>query len=157
MNWRHLIQSALLLAGQLPARTPPGRPRQADLKRAISNAYYAMFHALCHSNATALWGNPGGTPGAPGWSRIYRSLEHNQARQRMNQITGSSPQLRNFASTFQALQNHRHQADYDPNSRYLRSGVLNLIGQADASIQDLLSTSQDERRTLAVATILRPR
>ena len=61
MNWRHLIQSALLLAGQLPARTPPGRPRQADLKRAISNAYYAMFHALCHSNATALWGNPGGT------------------------------------------------------------------------------------------------
>ena len=99
----------------------------------------------------------GGTPGAPGWSRIYRSLEHNQARQRMNQITGSSPQLRNFASTFQALQNHRHQADYDPNSRYLRSSVLNLIGQADASIQDLLSTSQDERRTLAVATILRPR
>lgn len=33
-----------------------GRPRQADLRRAISAAYYALFHALCRCCADTLAG-----------------------------------------------------------------------------------------------------
>ena len=83
MNWRHLIDAARLLAGQTGQMAPRGRPRQAMLKRAISTAYYAMFHALCHSNANALIGVSPGPPYPMAWTRAYRALDHNFARERM--------------------------------------------------------------------------
>ena len=55
MDWRHLIDAARLLARQ-GGVTVRGRLRQTMLKRAVSAAYYSMFHALCRSNANALIG-----------------------------------------------------------------------------------------------------
>ena len=54
MNWRHLIDAARILAGDSATRQMRGRPRQAMLKRAVSTVYYAMFHALCLSNANRV-------------------------------------------------------------------------------------------------------
>lgn len=42
---RHLIAIAKFLATK-GVSSSIGRPRQADLRRALSTAYYAMFHAL---------------------------------------------------------------------------------------------------------------
>ena len=53
MNWRNLMDSARGLAGQVEPQQP-GRPRQEPLKKAVSAAYYAMFHALCRSNAETM-------------------------------------------------------------------------------------------------------
>ena len=50
MNWDHLIDAARVPAGTTEG-TPPGRPRQVMLKRALTTAYYTMFHALCKSSA----------------------------------------------------------------------------------------------------------
>ena len=47
----HLLQMAIGLA---EANT--GRPRRADLCRAVSTAYYAMFHCLAHTCADSLAG-----------------------------------------------------------------------------------------------------
>ena len=43
MDWLELIRASRLLAG--------GQPSQDFLRRAISTAYYAMFHTLATSNA----------------------------------------------------------------------------------------------------------
>ena len=53
MNWNDLIAIArVLAAGALPPLT--GRPRRAELSRAISTIYYAVFHALANNNANTL-------------------------------------------------------------------------------------------------------
>ena len=48
------MEAARLLAGSSASSSASGRPRQAMLRRAVSTAYYAMFHALCQSNADTL-------------------------------------------------------------------------------------------------------
>ena len=48
-------------------RLAEGNPTQADLRRAVSSVYYAVFHAICQSNADTLVGdNPQDRMSRPG-------------------------------------------------------------------------------------------
>ena len=55
--------------------------RQAYLKRAMSTAYYAMFHTLCKNSADSLVG-PIGTPDRSrrAWNQAYRAVEYGNAK-----------------------------------------------------------------------------
>ena len=54
MNPARLIN----IATQLALSSGDTPERQEDLRRAVSTAYYAMFHTLANSNANALIGAP---------------------------------------------------------------------------------------------------
>ena len=71
MTPRDLIQTARRLA-------QPGaaQPTQADLRRAVSTAYYALFHCLAATAADLLTGSSR----SPEWHQVYRALEHGKAR-----------------------------------------------------------------------------
>lgn len=56
MNPRHLIRIARQLASGVVSGSR-GRPRQAELRRAMSAAYYALFHALAYCCADRLAGS----------------------------------------------------------------------------------------------------
>ena len=66
--------TALLLA-----RAGSKRPRQSDLKRAISTAYYALHHALAREAADLLVGK-GVSRSTDAWVQVHRSLEHGFAK-----------------------------------------------------------------------------
>ena len=156
MDWTHLIDAARLLAGATgtPAR---GRPRQIMLKRAVSSAYYAMFHALCVSNADTLIGT---SPAADRmtWRRTYRALEHGPAKNRMEQqLANLPPVIQDFAKSFSVLQEQRHKSDYDPDAYLQRSFVIRLIDRAESAIRALFSADVGERRSLAALVLLRDR
>lgn len=158
MNWHHLIDTARILAGDSSTRQRRGRPRQAMLKRAISTAYYAMFHALCHSNANVVAGQSTDTQTRDSWTRTYRSLDHGPARQRMSQATGTmEPAVQRFAAVFAQLQQQRRLADYDPHSIYSRNQVFTLISAAETATEDLLNATPAVRRPLATLVLLRER
>ena len=134
-----------------------GRPRQAMLKRAVSTAYYAMFHALCSSNANVLAGVWSGS-NRLAWLRTYRAIEHGAAKNRMEQHRVNLPSsIRFFAGSFAAFQEQRHQADYDFTAKFLRRDVITLIHRAESAIQALYAASVAERRTLATLVLLRDR
>ncbi len=61
MNCEQLIDLADMLAGPRGQREGRGRPQQTYLRKAISAAYYAMFHTLANSNADTLNQSPGET------------------------------------------------------------------------------------------------
>lgn len=61
-----------------------GRPRQADLRRAVSTTYYALFHALSRCCADILAGSTPAHRRQRGWQLVYRSLEHGPARSRLD-------------------------------------------------------------------------
>lgn len=58
--------------------TPP--PSEADVRRAISTAYYALFHTLAASNAELIAVQPGSGMAVHVWYRDYRRLEHGRSR-----------------------------------------------------------------------------
>ena len=57
MNLEQLLEIAEMLAGAPQHGETRGRPQQMQLRKATSNAYYAMFYALANSNADTLIGS----------------------------------------------------------------------------------------------------
>ena len=112
-----------------------GRPRQTNLRRAISTAYYAVFHSLCHMCADAFIGNNNDMREA--WRQVYRSLGHGYIKDRCasNYMKQCFPlNVRNFCFIFKQLQEKRHEADYNPLERFLQKDVEEAISQADIAI-----------------------
>ena len=98
----------LMEAGRAP-------PAQARLRRAVSTAYYAMFHCLAASAADLFIG----TERSPAWQRAYRALEHGKARTACRQVWTRREfpaEIRDSAEAFVELQRARQQADYALNT-----------------------------------------
>lgn len=74
-----MIPRDLLAQADHLCRLSPKRPKQANLRRAVSASYYAVFHALCRSNADALVGKGAARP-TRAWMQTYRALDHAQQR-----------------------------------------------------------------------------
>ena len=135
-----------------PGATPP--PSQADMRRAISTAYYALFHTLAASNAELIAGQPQSSISSYAWERVYRRLDHGRAQNNLRGVLGQlSPSGENFTRTFIDLQDRRQEADYDPNAPITRTRTLNIIARADTAIRDFAQLTQEERRLLAAQSM----
>ena len=106
-----------------------GEPKQASLRRAVSTAYYALFHLLI-DEAVGNWGV------ARQRSVLARTFDHGKMKGicddhvKMFYSSGQPPsgvQLKNIAHTFVLLQEKRHTADYDNSKQWSRSDVLNVL------------------------------
>ncbi|MGO7185847.1 hypothetical protein ACCT14_31390 [Rhizobium brockwellii] len=137
------------------AKASPKRPRQSDLKRGVSTAYYALFHALARDCADLLVGT-GDTRSEPAWAQVYRTLEHGVAKNSCKAAAspGFPGNIVSFADTFVILQEERHRADYDPLARYVRAEVLVLIDNCEQAIRDLASAPRSDRKAFAVWVLL---
>src|ERR1700731_2100373 len=122
-NPEHLFEQAEKLI------VPPaaGRPRQVDVRRAMSSAYYAVFHALLAAAADEFVGKTKHT--SVEYTLLYRSINHGWLRQLCDGLKGAQPAGKfsrfappaGFGPNIQALslavidlQEKRHSADYDP-------------------------------------------
>jgi len=72
MDPLHYIDASINLATE-----QRGKPRQVYLRRAISTAYYGMFHTVSKTYADALIGTSK-TRNDNAWLQAYRSLVHSQ-------------------------------------------------------------------------------
>ncbi|MFN4169033.1 MAG: hypothetical protein ACK4HD_12050 [Pannonibacter phragmitetus] len=115
------------------------KPRQADLRRAVSAAYYAVFHELARTCADALVGATKARRPNRAWVEVYRGLDHGTAKNACNGASNVTfPQeIRNFSDAFKQLQAARHSADYDPMIRLDKIEALGFITLAEDSIAAL--------------------
>ena len=74
MNPDHLLDQA----ERLLTPTRPGFSRQADLRRAISNAYYALFHFVMRAVADEFVGAR--QRRSARYALVYRSIDHRALR-----------------------------------------------------------------------------
>ncbi len=144
----------------LQPRNRRGRPKQADLRRAISTAYYAVFHALCRMCADALVGMSRDARNA--WQQVYRAVEHGCTKDRCQDrvIKNEFPsETRLFCAIFLQLQEKRHAADYDPFEQFLVKDAEQVIEQARMAISYIARNQMDlkHRRAFAVWILLRKR
>lgn len=155
VNWTDLIATGRTT---LIPQPPAAQPTLAAIRRAISAAYYAAFHALTASNADALIGSVHDQLTADAWIRIYRGLNHNHAKSQLQRNrTGFSADARVFADLFSDLQNERHNADYNPQATFTVQTATIWLNKAEAAITDFLQTSRSERAAIAILTLIRTR
>jgi uncharacterized protein (UPF0332 family) len=129
-------------ARQLATREPK-RPKQASLRRAVSTAYYAIFHLLSTETAKN-WKRP--AERAP----VARMLDHTPMgkvctakRDELNAYFKSRPapghnldvlkNLHVITNTFVEMLQHRHTADYDGSAKWSRTDVLEKIESVEAA------------------------
>ncbi len=155
IRWQDLIATSRSLT---TPQQPNIQPLEDSLRRAISTAYYAMFHALAISNANCLIGSPYDPITRHAWSRAYRGLEHRDTKRNLqrNQVLFSR-QVRIFADTFVQMQAQRHNADYDPDQTFTLSATLNWIDRAEHAIVDFMSVPVEERKAVAIQSLIRGR
>lgn len=113
----------LLEQAQFLARREPKRPKQASLRRAVSTAYYAIFHLLIQE-AVRNWRRPGER------NLLSRMFEHGvmkKACAKKCKELEKTADLYFVADTFVQMQQHRHTADYDNDTKWTRVDVMNQL------------------------------
>ena len=122
-------------------------PSEADFRRAVSAAYYALFHAVTLQAAAFL------VPG-DGFSERYRyarGFEHRDVRNvslwvtdsgtpperlaGMVELARSEPQVRVVATATRLLDNERRVADYDHFAEFTQNRALRAVNRADQAVE----------------------
>lgn len=117
------------------ATREPRRPKQASLRRAVSAAYYALFHLLTFEASGNF------VKAADLSSRINRTFNHGDMKKVSKHFAGgvvpkaikgqgtvSVPQLlKNVAQNFVDLQEARHEADYNLAKSFTRKEALGIV------------------------------
>ena len=136
---------------------------QADLRRSVSTAYYAVFHLLT-TESVAHWDVPSSRPS------LARMFEHSVMKRVSNRIADPKQnpfvnenattvqKLRRLAKIFVQLQEKRHVADYDNATYWTQSEALVEVESA----MDAFDLWNDLRHTkiaqdYLVSLLIKPR
>lgn len=134
--WRDLLTQAERLA-----HLDPRRPRQVNLRRAISSAYYSVFHFLIDAATRAIAG--GASNRQQVRAVLARTFSHGSMARACKAFMGPSPpdvfvravgtgvppDVRALSRLFVDLQEERHQADYDMLIIFPKAQVIARIAQ----------------------------
>lgn len=130
-----------------------GRPRETNLRRAVSTTYYALFHCLAACCADMLVGGAGANRSKPAWRQAYRALQHRRAHDRCDNtknIQWFPNEVQDFANVFVVMQMKRHDADYDPHTAFSKPEVVQGISEAEDVIRRFRQVPVKDRRAFAV-------
>ncbi|MFO1101701.1 MAG: hypothetical protein U1E20_02215 [Methylocystis sp.] len=134
-----------------------GRRNSPLKRRAVSTAYYAVFHAVAKLCADELL--PGADRGSEEFEKAYRALEHSSLKRAAQNFAPSQSRLREIGNLIAELQSERHKSDYLPIERHSYSvrKCSELIDSARIAMQKLRELDASERRILVVALIFKNR
>jgi hypothetical protein len=166
LNPEHLFEQA----EKLIIPPPAGPPRQVDIRRAISAAYYGVFHATLAAAADQFIGKTKRTDSQYGLD--YRSVDHKWFRDLCDDLRKQTPPMRYnrhlpnngfgenivaFAAAVVELQEKRMVADYDPMIRVKTSDALLAIKTARAAVRRFSRASSARRNAFLGLLLFPPR
>ena len=141
VSWQGLLESSRLAAAS---------GLTDSIRRSVSTAYYAMFHAPAASNADCPVGAPQGGLDQHTWLRAYRGMDHRDARRNLSQDRQLfSSSVQRFIDTFGELQDARYAVHYDPSRVITPSEATHWIGRAEAAIGEFVQVHHSERTAVA--------
>ncbi len=165
LNPDHLFEQADKLV------TPPvGRPRQVDLRRAISGAYYGLFHFAMTSIADQFVGKTQRATNR--YALLYRAVQHKTLKEVCDEtikptvgrryaayfpVGGFGPEIQAFAVSAASLQEKRHLADYDPMLRFVTSDAKLAIEAARSAVENFSRADQEQQRAFLTLLLCQPR
>jgi hypothetical protein len=166
LNPDHLLDQA----ERLTAPAGVGAPRQADLRRAISAAYYGVFHAVATEAADEFVGRT--QRDSSRYALVYRSVGHRRLREVCDDVVkstapskylkylprdGLGPDLVAVAAAIGELQERRHSADYDSLFRAKTSDADLAVATARNALSHFRNASRGPRRVFVSLVLFPPR
>ncbi len=146
------------------------KPKQASLRRAVSAAYYALFHLLIDESTRFL---VAGRQRDALRRQLGRSFDHGHMKKTAQAFVSPSPgnnawravlgggpsaALVDVASAFALLQEARHEADYDLARVFTRVEVKALVARAGAAFKSWPAVAgTEEGDAFLVALLVRGR
>lgn len=141
----------LLAQAEKLLRGDGGRPKQANLRRAVSSAYYALFHFLIEEATIFVVG--AGRSDKALRQLVGRGFTHTAMREASAEVRKGTPRdllkpfwtlysvptnatLGRLAAAFVDLQQERHRADYDLSQPITLKEADSLVQQARRAISD---------------------
>lgn len=150
-------------ARHLAAREPK-KPRQASLRRAISAAYYAIFHLLVSKGVARF------SPNRPQGLRLQmrRVFSHADMKDVCRSFAGGNlpvatrnliaqpiePDLQFIAERFDQLQEARHEADYDASASFTRTEALQRVEAAEEAFAAWRRVRNNPNATIFLAALM---
>ena len=165
INPEHLFEQADGLVA-----TQVGRPRQADVRRAISAAYYGVFHAIITQGVNLFVGAT--NQNSKNYGLAYRSVDHAWLRELCREVqkqtlpnrfrpyepnNGFGPNIQAFAIALVDLQEKRHVADYDITATMRQSDAVLAVKTARAALRRFSKASKTRRNAFLGLLLFRPR
>jgi hypothetical protein len=165
LNPEHLFEQAEGLIAQ-----QAGAPRQVDLRRAVSDAYYGVFHAILTAAADEYVGKT--KQSTAQYALVYRSVNHNAFREVCTELkkptlsqryaryaprNGFGSNIQAFAAAALELQEKRHAADYDPSVRMGRSDALLAVNTARSALARFRKANRTRRKMFLSLLLFQPR
>jgi uncharacterized protein (UPF0332 family) len=169
LNPGHLIDQAEQL---LITKNSRGQVRQSERRRAISAAYYAVFHTVLTALADKIVGR--GERAASNYALVYRSVDHGRLEALCKSVSKGKPDsksklvpfvsdggfgtnLRQFALLAIDLKEKRNEADYDPAKWVNLEDARTAIRSARSAIGHFATIPVDEKRLFLLLLAFTPR
>lgn len=163
------LDAQLLLLARRIARLDANRPAQANLRRAVSTAYYSLFHFLVNHGCALVLGTSNETK--PFRAILARGFQHGSMQNVCKWFTrGGSfpraimstlptafvtpPEVADIAETFVQAMEKRHLADYDVAKKFTRSDVLSLVEDIDGAMKSFKRTRTKPEAKFFLACLL---
>lgn len=152
-----MVARLLRLAEDL---TEEGRTSSALRRRAVSTAYYAVFHQITKICSDTLLA--GASQTSEDYVHIYRTLDHGPLKSgwdSQNSPLRRVASLKKIGDIIIPLQSERIRADYLPPlpHPFTYEDAKENVDRARIAIDSLVSLTADERRTLAVWLLFKVR
>jgi uncharacterized protein (UPF0332 family) len=162
------VHRDLLFQAKTLATLDTKRPKQANLRRAVSAAYYAVFHYLVEQACRVLMGTQHE-------QRAYRQVlarafSHGTMKAACTSLAGGTMksavakglpahfvvprEIRALARTLTDAQDWRHEADYDLTVPFFRADVLTMIQQVETDIQGFNNLPPSNEKSFFLACLL---
>lgn len=143
-----LLSKQILESGRMRISAPQS---EADLRRATSDFYYAMFHRICEALVEPLLKDEPDPAFKDTYCTLYRLPEHALLERRCKEVQSHdfSIAIKRFAQHVVALKNKRQIADYDPLERFVISDVRNDLEIAERAILNFDRAAPQERARFA--------
>lgn len=148
----------------------PGPIRQVDLRRAVSAAYYGVFHFTCAALADHVVGSTHRS--SPRHALVYRSVDHRALRELCQGIVRPTPppklarhlppgcigrDMVTFSGIVLDLQDGRHRADYDPTATFIRGESRAAVTAGRNAVRRFRASPMAERAMVLTLLLCPPR
>jgi uncharacterized protein (UPF0332 family) len=147
------------------AASPEGH--QTDLRRAISTAYYGVFHFTLTAAADMVVGS--GDQSSTRYSLVYRSVDHSRLRALCLQLSATKPQnlplvpsggfgtIADFARIAGNLYELRNLADYDPSRDFTPDEARGAISDARQAIVWFQQGTSEQQKAFMTLLLFKSR
>lgn len=154
-----MVERLLWLADDLSRKSVELRSAALQ-RRAVSTAYYAVFHALARLCAAELLGADISTKKTMEYERVYRALDHGPLKTAFISVPLKDvAQVKAIGDRVVELQSERIRSDYLPAGKrlYKAAECARLVQSARSAVELIEKLSANDRRTLAVYLIFKNR